>query len=406
VFEDDNLKEILEDLKVDVQCLMDLGPLFKNPPLDLSLTKEKAAETIEWAPEKAYCEKVQQRFPQARSSLVLRLGEANWTRYLRLQNQRNARDEPAESTAQIIDSRTIADSKFHDSGIGTSLPTTTSYAETVMTYTAGTDGQKIRIPPLPEDAKRGESFECIACARSIRVASTKSWKSHLMSDLKPYICLEEDCSQVGFDTREDWVLHLRLDHGYVSGSDSMPCPLCCEVPLDRWFNFASHLGRHLEEISLSALPVNADEGEDDGGDNAVVDFGSSRLSPAPDSSTGSLHSEHAVDGEDKGDEPKYCLCQNVSFGEMVACDNDECPYEWFHWSCVGLKSEPNGAWYCPVCTEAMRKKETPSSYWSVREANEFPDLLLRFGTDWAAIAAHMKTKSPVMVKFLNFFFLG
>ncbi|KAJ9142190.1 Chromatin modification-related protein [Pleurostoma richardsiae] len=63
-----------------------------------------------------------------------------------------------------------------------------------------------------------------------------------------------------------------------------------------------------------------------------------------------------VDDEEGGDDRKYCLCQNVSFGDMVACDNDACPYEWFHWSCVGLKSEPNGTWFCPVCTENMKKK--------------------------------------------------
>lgn len=48
-------------------------------------------------------------------------------------------------------------------------------------------------------------------------------------------------------------------------------------------------------------------------------------------------------------EKKYCLCQNVAFGGMVACDNNKCPYEWLHWSCVGLKSEPRGVWYCPEC---------------------------------------------------------
>ena len=61
-----------------------------------------------------------------------------------------------------------------------------------------------------------------------------------------------------------------------------------------------------------------------------------------------------LDDEEAGDDNKYCLCQNVSFGDMVACDNDDCPYEWFHWSCVGLKSEPNGTWYCPVCSEKKR----------------------------------------------------
>lgn len=58
-----------------------------------------------------------------------------------------------------------------------------------------------------------------------------------------------------------------------------------------------------------------------------------------------------LDDEDGGDDKKYCICQNVSFGDMVACDNEDCPYEWFHWSCVGLKSEPNGTWFCPECTK-------------------------------------------------------
>jgi inhibitor of growth protein 3 len=62
------------------------------------------------------------------------------------------------------------------------------------------------------------------------------------------------------------------------------------------------------------------------------------------------------DDEEGGDDKKYCLCHNVSYGDMVACDNDNCPYEWFHWSCVGLKSEPNGTWYCPVCAEKFQKK--------------------------------------------------
>ena len=35
-------------------------------------------------------------------------------------------------------------------------------------------------------------------------------------------------------------------------------------------------------------------------------------------------------------EPVYCYCRQVSYGEMVGCDNPECPIEWFHFECVGL----------------------------------------------------------------------
>ncbi|XP_077333409.1 inhibitor of growth protein 2 [Lithobates pipiens] len=48
-------------------------------------------------------------------------------------------------------------------------------------------------------------------------------------------------------------------------------------------------------------------------------------------------------------EPTYCLCNQVSYGEMIGCDNEECAIEWFHFSCVGLTYKPKGKWYCPDC---------------------------------------------------------
>ena len=45
------------------------------------------------------------------------------------------------------------------------------------------------------------------------------------------------------------------------------------------------------------------------------------------------------DDEDGSDDKKYCTCQNVSFGDMVAC-------------------EPNGTWYCPICRDKVGKKPT------------------------------------------------
>ncbi len=58
--------------------------------------------------------------------------------------------------------------------------------------------------------------------------------------------------------------------------------------------------------------------------------------------------------EDEGsDDRKYCMCQKVSYGDMVACDNPDCAYEWFHWPCVGLTKEPVGTWICPPCSERM-----------------------------------------------------
>jgi hypothetical protein len=42
------------------------------------------------------------------------------------------------------------------------------------------------------------------------------------------------------------------------------------------------------------------------------------------------------------DEPRYCYCNSVSYGEMVGCDAENCEREWFHLPCVGLKVAPKG----------------------------------------------------------------
>jgi len=55
-------------------------------------------------------------------------------------------------------------------------------------------------------------------------------------------------------------------------------------------------------------------------------------------------------------EPTYCLCHQVSYGEMIGCDNADCPIEWFHFGCVGLNGKPKGKWYCPKCREERTKK--------------------------------------------------
>eukprot|EP00879_Flechtneria_rotunda_P003977 GHRR01004217.1.p1 GENE.GHRR01004217.1~~GHRR01004217.1.p1 ORF type:complete len:297 (+),score=123.71 GHRR01004217.1:203-1093(+) len=48
-------------------------------------------------------------------------------------------------------------------------------------------------------------------------------------------------------------------------------------------------------------------------------------------------------------EPRYCVCRGVSYGEMVACDSEDCPIEWFHYGCVGITEPPKGKWYCSHC---------------------------------------------------------
>jgi len=56
-------------------------------------------------------------------------------------------------------------------------------------------------------------------------------------------------------------------------------------------------------------------------------------------------------------EPRYCICNQVSYGDVVACDNEDCPYEWFHYDCVGITAPPKGKWYCPKCQANMARRK-------------------------------------------------
>ncbi|KAF2690234.1 hypothetical protein K458DRAFT_413057 [Lentithecium fluviatile CBS 122367] len=68
-----------------------------------------------------------------------------------------------------------------------------------------------------------------------------------------------------------------------------------------------------------------------------------------------------ADSEEDGDEPRYCYCNQVSYGNMIACDNDTCAREWFHLPCVNLDRAPSGRkkWFCSdECKDAYAEGKT------------------------------------------------
>ncbi|KAI9277628.1 hypothetical protein BY458DRAFT_538972 [Sporodiniella umbellata] len=61
------------------------------------------------------------------------------------------------------------------------------------------------------------------------------------------------------------------------------------------------------------------------------------------------------------DDRLYCFCQQVSYGDMVACDGTNCTFEWFHMECVGLEEPPKGSWYCPDCSARLMRQKRKQS---------------------------------------------
>lgn len=71
------------------------------------------------------------------------------------------------------------------------------------------------------------------------------------------MCLDVSCSHSGttFEDREKWISHLAFDHGMEPKWDSIECPFCKHVTGSGKSAVTKHFAEHLEEISLSALPV-------------------------------------------------------------------------------------------------------------------------------------------------------
>lgn len=166
---------------------------------------------------------------------------------------------------------------------------------------------------------------------------TISYRRHVFGDLRPYTCLFSGCmeSNTDFDRRHRWQLHVLQYHwrswfcpfkcegtfpskielsrhighqhmpnapddqvnaatalGEKSASDETVnnCPLCAHAVVGLK-PYVKHVGRHLEQLALRALPSLDDENSEDGGDSdeqnsaaSEANFGDENSSYAPSTS--------------------------------------------------------------------------------------------------------------------------
>ena len=63
-----------------------------------------------------------------------------------------------------------------------------------------------------------------------------------------------------------------------------------------------------------------------------------------------------LDYTNDNDRKQYCFCKRTLFGNMIACENSTCPYEWFHYCCVGITRAPKGRWVCSQCMKKQNAK--------------------------------------------------
>lgn len=79
----------------------------------------------------------------------------------------------------------------------------------------------------------------------------------------------------------------------------------------------------------------------------------SRMSSSLPMSACSIDSHELPSDSGLSDEIKWCYCKGDDEDEMICCDNESCPIQWFHTACLKITHIPKGNWYCPNC----RKRE-------------------------------------------------
>ena len=72
--------------------------------------------------------------------------------------------------------------------------------------------------------------------------------------------------------------------------------------------------------------------------------------------TGRDSSDMASTCANMGRNKLWCYCrQDETYDYMIGCDNEQCPIQWFHLSCVHMTMDdvPEGNWLCPECSRSV-----------------------------------------------------
>ena len=190
--QDDTLNDLevdknsfIEDIAGFINCLMDLIPTFER--IDQARPSRKQTErspTLEvfdvTEPAHVYVRQILDRFPNAQVRLAERLGEANWQRHNEICRRM---DDGLEESESNLNNRFVAKSRFHDSGLGTSVPAESTYAMTTASKAsfasslAEREQGSLRVPPTPVEVANKIPFTCSICHQTVHnIRDRRDWK--------------------------------------------------------------------------------------------------------------------------------------------------------------------------------------------------------------------------------------
>jgi hypothetical protein len=99
----------------------------------------------------------------------------------------------------------------------------------------------LRIVRLQDLSHNHEPFECPYCCSIVQAKKQRSWRKHVLSDLRAYVCMFEDCDAGLFEDKAAWALHDAEEH-----RRQWDCQHCRNT--DRPFSSSQDLHEHLRAL--------------------------------------------------------------------------------------------------------------------------------------------------------------
>jgi hypothetical protein len=218
---------------------------------------------------------VMAKYPQAGEDIQNRLGLAISQRRAVMRYRERHRTKLGQGLNQVIEDQADGQSAKLSDTVATefveaspaakddwelqTVASQTSYAQTILNGAGGSI-----LPPPPKGSTDGAPFECPYCFVIITIANRREWARHVFNDLMPYLCIYPGCPTPHrlYESRREWFSHLQSQHS-ISDSPGIhvDCPLCLSsVPTGK--QLERHVGRHLEELALFALPRSEEDGDE------------------------------------------------------------------------------------------------------------------------------------------------
>ena len=309
---------------------------------------------------------IQTKYPDASQILKTRLVRAMFQRrrYLMYRERHHAKiskevDDEADDTRDDM-SDTIATTFRSQAPIDDGNASIKAMTET--TYSTSVWNGDIGLPRRPNGEHDEAPFECHYCFCIITAPSRLDWLKHVFDDIKPYVCVFEQCQTPHrlYSARREWRHHVEKAHATQYDAIDI-CHLCTAVTGSKG-KWISHVAKHLQELAISALRLGQEEVEDDVEEDVAADTSQNELediASSEDEMTYQPTKERVPDidvREREGLHQRYPLRPTGSYVQL----------EWTKWDII-----------------------------------QFHLNVKKLGTDWEAMRSTIPTKAPRLVSFCH-----